>query len=223
MNLPRVILSIAATVVLAVAGSLADEATPEFGADDCGARALYQLLHLEGRATDLARLESTLGGPTTEGHSFRDLREVAARFGLELDAVALPKLRSAIRGPALVFLKGDRRGHFVVVRPVGHTGRLLQVLDGERTPLVTDAEWLFASPSWSGLALVPHRSGRLLLASVSVSAACLVALAVRFLGRARLQPFLRVFAAAAGMSWIRSKGSRSPRGASESRLDPNFG
>ncbi len=147
---------------------------------DCGALALYHLLHLTGRSPDLDRLRSVLGAPGPSGHSFRELRQAAARFGLSLDAVVLPKQRPAFQGPVLLFVKMGKEGHFLVVRPVGHTGHLVQVLNGERPPDVIDAERLFASPAWTGLALVPHRPNYIAIGAVGLGLACKAALACRF-------------------------------------------
>jgi hypothetical protein len=47
-----------------------------------------------------------------------------------------------------------------VIRPVGHSGKLVQVLDPNRDPEVLDADRLERSRSWTGLALVPRRSSR---------------------------------------------------------------
>ncbi len=145
---------------------------------DCGTVSLRHLLNLEGRPAALNQLTAVLGIPGADGFSFRELREAARRFGLMLDAVVLPKQRSAIKRPAILFIKREREGHFLVVRPVGHTGHLVQVLDGERLPFVIDADQLFASPSWTGLALIPHRRNYLFLTAVSLSSSCFVAFAV---------------------------------------------
>lgn len=45
----------------------------------------------------------------------------------------------------------------MVVRPVGHTGKLVQVLEANTIPVIVDAKDLFSSPEWTGLALVPSR------------------------------------------------------------------
>src|SRR5439155_17221916 len=95
------------------ATSYADEESPKTDPFDCGTYALYHLLRLEGRPTDLVRLRSVPGVPTPGGRSFRELREAAGRFGLSLDAIALSKVGSAINGPAMIFVKSGREGHFV--------------------------------------------------------------------------------------------------------------
>ncbi len=145
---------------------------------NCGTVALYHLFRLEGRRTSLEVLGSALPAPGREGYSLLDLRRAAHLGGLPLDAVVLPKRRSAIVGPTVFYLKESGAGHFIVVRPVGHTGKLIQVLDGEREPLVADADWLFASPAWTGIALVPHRTNYLVLNAGSLSGTCLLALSV---------------------------------------------
>jgi Peptidase C39 family len=164
------------------------EGPPRADFRDCGTTALYHLFHLAGRTTDLDQLRSAIGPVGADGHSFRQLRDAAGRFGLAVDAVALPKRRSAIRGPVLLFAKLGREGHFFVVRPVGHTGRLVQVLDGEHPPAVIDAERLFNSPAWTGLALVPRRSNHLALAAAGLALACTAAFAVRLWTRAHGNP-----------------------------------
>jgi ABC-type bacteriocin/lantibiotic exporter with double-glycine peptidase domain len=147
---------------------------------DCGTLSLYHLLRLEGRAVGLERLRSLLGEMPTDGYSFRELRDAANRCGLALDAVVLPKARSAIRGPMLVFLKGSSEGHFVVMRPVGHTGKLVQLIDGDLKPSVLDADQLFNAPAWKGLALVPRRINIISVVLACVSFACFGAILAKF-------------------------------------------
>jgi uncharacterized iron-regulated membrane protein len=174
------------------------EPAPSDGQWDCGTFALYHLLRLEGRPAELNRLRATLGASSPEGHSFRELREAAARFRSAVDAVVLPKQRSAIRGPTLIFLKDGSEGHFVVVRPVGHTGHLIQLLDGEKTPDVLDAERLFASRYWTGLALVPHRTNYFGLSTAGISGCCMIAFGFRTWKRRRRRSDLVVIGTGLG-------------------------
>jgi hypothetical protein len=161
------------------------EDTPAAPPGDCGALALYHVLSLEGRRTNLDRIESALGALTPDGHSFLEIRAAARRLGLRLDAVVVRRERLQISGPTLAFVKSGQHGHFIVVRPVGHTGRLLQILDGYRDPLVVDADRLFASDAWTGLGLVPHKPNYLVVAAGALSAACLAALGLRQWNRGR--------------------------------------
>ncbi len=169
--------AVALAALLASLAATDDSSTPEPW--DCGARALYHLLRLEGRSTELDRLLGILGPSTSPGRSFLSLRHAARECGLNLEAVALPKTPPSLSGPALAFIKGESEGHFLVVRPVGHTGRLVQVLDGDREPVVLDAESLFASPAWTGLALVPRRTNWAVVISVSVFLLSAIGLTVR--------------------------------------------
>lgn len=198
---PRLVAICLAAIAIAWPGRvLADEKPGTPGPRDCGTLALYHLLHLEGRPIGLDRIESVLARSGPEGHSFRELREAARRCGLTLDAVVIPKRRSAIKRPALLFVKMEREGHFVVVRPVGHTGHLVQLLDGEHAPVVTDAERLFASPSWTGLALVPHRQNYLAISAICLTGACMVALFFRLWARTQGPFLLKVSAVTKGIS-----------------------
>lgn len=86
-----------------------------------------------------------------------ELREAARACGLTLVGVRLPRSGHAPDRPALVFLEGEDHGHFLVVRPVGHSGKLIQVIDSIGDPVVMDAADLYASNQWTGLALVPVR------------------------------------------------------------------
>jgi hypothetical protein len=50
----------------------------------------------------------------------------------------------------------------VVVRPVGHTGNLVQVLDGIDGAVIIDKKVLLRSSSWTGLVLMRSERNRLL-------------------------------------------------------------
>jgi ABC-type bacteriocin/lantibiotic exporter with double-glycine peptidase domain len=158
----------------------ADESVPSATATyDCGTLALYNLLRLEGHPTDLATLESRLSSPSPRGHSMQQLRDAARSFGLDLIGVRLSKRHGSLDRPALVFLKEGHHGHFLVIRPIGQTGKLIQMLDSNRMPDVVDAADLFASPRWTGLALIPDRPNWSMRAVVALF---LIALTLPFLG-----------------------------------------
>jgi ABC-type bacteriocin/lantibiotic exporter with double-glycine peptidase domain len=124
---------------------------------DCGTIALHTLLALEGRATHIDTLRTRLPAPSPRGYSMAELRDAAHSFGLALTGVKLSGSGGAPDRPALVFLKRDDHGHFLVVRPVGHSGKLIQIIDSTGDPIVLDAVDLYASPQWTGLALMPLR------------------------------------------------------------------
>ena len=140
-------------------GSNGDEPSPTLPeANDCGTIALYQFLQIESRPTTWNGIVAQLGQPPRAGHSLRELRDVACHFGLEL---AGTRLEMAKQQPldrlAIFFVKRGIAGHFFIVRPVGTTGKLVQILDGVEPPEVMDCTELTNLPGWTGLALMPRR------------------------------------------------------------------
>ena len=123
---------------------------------DCGTLALYHLLRIEGRPVELAAISLRLPAMPPAGYSMLELRDAAKACGLRLSGVRLKDPVRELNGPMIAFLK---RGHYVVVRPVGHTGKLIQVLNGVEPTRVMDKERLFTSSEWTGLVLAPRRSG----------------------------------------------------------------
>ena len=128
---------------------------------DCGTVALYLLLYAEGHKTPLSAVQALLPDPTSKGLSMKDLRDGTRALGVPLQGVVLPKEDRAIDRPMIVFLKRVHVGHFVFVRPVGQTGKLLQAIDPPFATAVMDKADLFALPEWTGLALVPSGGRRL--------------------------------------------------------------
>ncbi len=97
--------------------------------------------------------------------------------------------------PWIVHLKQSGHGHFLVVRPVGHSGRLVQVIDPPSLPEVVDVDALLARSDWTGLGLTPERlPWAVLLSWLAVLIATLpllAKLARRFAGRRRVPDFAR--------------------------------
>lgn len=164
--------------------SFADErqetARPEY---HCGTKALYALLKFEGRSIAYMDLVASLPTPTPSGHSMRELREAARSNGIELVGAYLPKDGQAPDRPALAFLRNGPHGHYVTIRPVGHSGKLVQVIDANRVPYVLDVARLYSSPGWTGLVLIPIRRNRLAPAIAIIMAVAILALGpvVRYL------------------------------------------
>ncbi len=62
---------------------------------------------------------------------------------------------------------------------MGHSGKLIQIIDSTGEPIVMDAVNLYASPRWTGLALMPVRPNwpfRIALGGLAVSGLTLVVL-----------------------------------------------
>lgn len=121
---------------------------------DCGTLSLYMLLSIEGRPTDLKVIESSLPAPHPKGYSMKDLREGARLCGLSLRGVEFGKSVTGLDRPMVVLLRRKDHGHYVVIRPVGHSGKLIQILDSNKAPAIIDADILSNSSEWSGLVLL---------------------------------------------------------------------
>ena len=144
----------------------ADEEVRNSG--DCGPVALYALFRLEGRPTSIEAIAARLPKPRPESHSMRQLRDASRSLGLILDGAYLGKDTGPIDRPMIVFLKVDREGHFLVIRPVGHTGKLVQVIDANQPTRVMEKAELIASDQWTGLVLAPRRANWPMLASLGL-------------------------------------------------------
>ncbi len=126
---------------------------------DCGTLALTQLLEIEARPSDWNLVAARLGPTPRGGHSMSELRDVASQLGLTLSGVQLMLQQQPLDRPALVMVKRRDAGHYLVIRPVGTTRQLVQILDGVQAPEIMDVTELVALPGWTGLALIPHRIG----------------------------------------------------------------
>ncbi len=121
----------------------------------CGPMSLTTLLRLEGVHTTLDQVNARLAA--RPAHSLVELRQAARDLGLELRGVRIDPKAWPLDRPALVRLDRGGIGHFVVVRPIGHTGELAQVIDVVDGVRVEDARRFFASKEWTGVALIPAR------------------------------------------------------------------
>ena len=99
--------------------------------------------------------------------------------------------------PAIVFLDKGGHGHFVVVRPVGHTGRMVQVIDGGHSVEVVDRSAMTSRAEWTGLALVPSRGPAARRSRIVAGVASILVL---------------------GCSWFLLKLARGRRGAAKAQI-----
>ena len=134
---------------------VSSESTIDDQPPDCGRLSLALLLDLTQRSISLDQLEKVLPITRASGLSMLELKESARRFGLILDGVRLRARPGVIDRPMILYFQRGEHGHFVVARPVGHTGRLVQVLDPLNALEILDQSTLVAHPDWTGLALVP--------------------------------------------------------------------
>ena len=151
------------TVVAGIAaGRIAGGAGERIVADpaiDRGPAALLALGAVEGREIDFNKLAARLPY-RREGYSMKELRDVARSFGLKLAGEYVGKHAGLIDRPMLAFIKDKdaKIEHFLVVRPVGHTGSLVQLIDSNGPPRVIEKSELVASSQWTGIVLVPART-----------------------------------------------------------------
>jgi hypothetical protein len=154
------------------------------GTTDCGPVALYYLLNLGnlgGRPTELREVKASLPPTNPRGYSLLELREASRRLGLILEGLQLRIKDRSPNRPVLAFMNQNGHGHYVVVRPVGRTGRLVQVLDGQDEPIVIDATVLYAMPGWTGLVLIPTQRSSILWIAASFVAILVVGTGLRCL------------------------------------------
>ena len=74
----------------------------------------------------------------------------------------------------LVFLNQGEHGHFLVLRPVGHSDQLVQVVDSVNPPMVMNKSTLLATKSWTGLALISDKSTHSMKLVMQVTGATLM-------------------------------------------------
>ena len=98
----------------------------------------------------------------------RQLREAARGCGLNLEGILSVEKIQAPDRPFLAYLKRGQHGHFVVIRPVGRLGRMVQLFDNDREAEVFDLSELTSSPEWTGLALRPQPPGLVVQARARV-------------------------------------------------------
>ena len=160
--------------------SQAGDESPGAQSLDCGTMALYQLLHLESRPISLGELKSLLPRPGQDGHSLLELRKSGGQIGASTGRRCTSETAISNRWACpSVFENGERgplRGR-PSGRPHGHVDSGNQ--DGEREPSVFDVERLFASPYWTGIALVPRRNNYLALGAGGIAVVSFVALGAR--------------------------------------------
>jgi hypothetical protein len=123
----------------------------------CGPIALFTLLRMEGKPVNLSEVLLGLPSSNAKENSLIELRDASLRFSLNLEAMQLPPNRELPEQPLIALMSNGETGHFVIVRRVGFSGKLVQVLDSSRETRVVDAEKLMKSPEWTGYVLVPAR------------------------------------------------------------------
>jgi ABC-type bacteriocin/lantibiotic exporter with double-glycine peptidase domain len=138
---------------------------------DCGAIALYECLALHGMKADLEVIARELPVTGGRGRAMYDLMRVGRRLGLPLEGSRVDSVLEFPDTACVIYLKLPAGGHYVVGRPVGFTGKLIQILDGYQEPAVVAKQELIRSIGWTGLTL--RAKSRWTLGKSVVQALCL--------------------------------------------------
>lgn len=158
---------------------------------DCGVNSLFLLMMLEGKSISLDRIETALPVRHPRGYSMMELAKASSTLGLLLDGRKLTKSDRRLDRPAIAFLEDARGGHFAVVRPVGVTGTLVQVIDAPYAPRIVDIDRLFDSRQWTGRILIPRRPHYMLYWAACVAPVASISFAVLLrwrLGKSNARP-----------------------------------
>jgi ABC-type bacteriocin/lantibiotic exporter with double-glycine peptidase domain len=107
-------------------------------------------------AADLHGVESTLGRRHEAGYSLAELAQASQALGLTLDGVQVDSGNIPLTRPAIGYFRGPFGGHYAVLRPVGVTGTMVQVIDPPNVPRVMDYQRLLSDNSWTGRLLTPR-------------------------------------------------------------------
>jgi ABC-type bacteriocin/lantibiotic exporter with double-glycine peptidase domain len=107
---------------------------------DCGLKALYNLMHLSDLEVDYVSIADALPPLHRDGYAIGELRDAASRLGMRTAAYRLRLADLPRDRPSLARLHVPLRdaGHFVVFRPVGTSGRLVQMLSPPYVPRILD-------------------------------------------------------------------------------------
>lgn len=180
----RLGLSLALTLAVSASQVVAEEPRPTN--TDCGVYALFVLFEIQGRPVTLEALDRALPPRHPEGYSMAELARASRALGLTLTGSRFDRGDAPLDGPAIAFVKEERAGHFVVLRPVGTTGTMVQVIDPPYAPRVVDVASLIGSAVWTGRVLTVDRPRSLGKVAYPVSAATglvLLAIVARRRGR----------------------------------------
>jgi len=137
----------------------ADDLPAERATPSCGPAALFLLLRLEGRGVRWSEVADLLPADHPEGHSLGELRDAARALGLALEPIRLEHPDEPPDRPVIAFIRRGGHGHFQVIRPVGRTGKLVQVIQAGVPVDWVDFDRLAADPAWTGLALRVRHPG----------------------------------------------------------------
>jgi ABC-type bacteriocin/lantibiotic exporter with double-glycine peptidase domain len=154
--------SIAIAVLIVALGGPTLRAEETFRPSDCGLKSLWLVLRLSHRPANLGRIERALPARSQAGYSLAELAQASRACGLRVRGMRFGAGDVPLDRPAIAYLRGPTEGHFVVLRPVGVTGTMVQLIDPPDDPRIIDYEELLSRPDWTGRILVPQTMGEVL-------------------------------------------------------------
>lgn len=124
---------------------------------ECGLETLLLYSHAIGNPKTIDDFRIALDAlPTESGYTMLQLQEAAAKVGIRLRGVRLAAGLSKLRTPAIVLCRLGEHFHYRLLRPTGHSGRLVMALDPSfEEPFAMDLEIAQRSKEWTGFALIP--------------------------------------------------------------------
>ena len=177
---------------LSVLSLRADEMEPHLL--DCGPNSLFILLKLTGHEADLNAITRSLPPRDSAGYSLSELQTAASKFGLRLNGVRFDKRNSPLSQPAIAYIMTLGEGHFIILKPVGVTGKMVQIIDPPSAPVITDYDQLLAARSWTGRLLIPRSKTDYLLSWLWTALPFIFfLLSVNVLRRIKLRKAIRKF------------------------------
>ena len=148
------VLLLIAMAMLDLDDEITNVAQPSSDEKQCGVNALYIVAKLYDIPCDLESLSTQFPPGNPEGYSMQDVQTAASKIGIRLEGVKCNKEAFPQNKIAIVRVTHEQSGHFIVVRPIGTTGKMVQVLDPLAEPYVIDVERLTNSEGWTGHLLV---------------------------------------------------------------------
>ena len=173
-------------VVGVLIGTPVKSAETQQDPSDCGAKSLVLLLSLLGHKISIQDVLATLPPNRAQGVSLSDLQASARALGLRLRGVNLDARNIPLTKPAIAFVKLQDSGHFVVLRPVGVTGKIVHDIDPPSAPFIMDYDRLLGGAAWTGRVLIPETAVDRVLSWTRFGLAIVAATSVLALGIRRV-------------------------------------
>jgi hypothetical protein len=153
----RLTLLLLSALLIPTATAITGRAESVYNPPDCGTNALFLLMKLEGVAVGLNEIQSALPPPHEFGYSMLELQSAGQRCGLNLVGRTFGPAGVPLSGPVIAYRPGHKpaSGHFVVLRPVGSSNTVVQVIDPPYAPRVIDYPALFGGTARPVMILRP--------------------------------------------------------------------